>query len=230
MAVSKYFRQQNEPETEDLADRFITLENDLVSQLNQLNYGPNVDYIYNPLDYASNLHKIFLKKFLNSNKKVLFLGINPGPWGMCQTGIPFGEVEIVRSYLRVDGEVLTPTKFHPKRPVTGLDCHRSEVSGKRLWDLFIELTDEDPYKFFKDCFIYNYFPLALMNKNAKNITPADLKSEYQKKIHEICDKSLSDILTLLHIDTIVAIGKYAEKRSNEIVKNFKLNNIKVKLV
>lgn len=87
MAVSKYFRQQNEPETEDLADRFITLENDLVSQLNQLNYGPNVDYIYNPLDYASNLHKIFLKKFLNSNKKVLFLGINPGPWGMCQTGV-----------------------------------------------------------------------------------------------------------------------------------------------
>lgn len=87
MAVSKYFCQQNEPETEDLADCFITLENDLVSQLNKLNYGPNVEYIYNPLDYASNLHKIFLKKFLNSNKKVLFLGINPGPWGMCQTGV-----------------------------------------------------------------------------------------------------------------------------------------------
>lgn len=56
-----------------------------------------------------------------------------------------------------------------------------------------------------------------------------LQSEYQKKLQEICDKSLSDIVTLLHIDTIVAIGKYAEKRSNEVVKNFKLNNIKVKL-
>lgn len=227
MSVSKYFSQRNKPETDDLADCFINLENDLVSQLNDLNYGPNIVYIYNPLDYAFNLHKIFLKKFLNANKKVLFLGMNPGPWGMCQTGIPFGEVNIVRSYLRVVGEVLTPTNYHPQRPVTGLDCHRSEVSGKRLWDLFIELSDGDPYKFFKDCFIHNYFPLALMNENAKNITPSDLKSEYQKKLQEICDKSLSDIVTLLHIDTIVAIGKYVEKRSNEVVKNFKLNNIKV---
>jgi len=230
MSVSKYFAQQNEPETDDLVDCFINLENDLVSQLKNLNYGPDVKYIYNPLDYASNLHKIFLKKFLLTSKKVLFLGINPGPWGMCQTGIPFGEVNIVRSYLKIDGEVLTPTNSHPRRPINGLNCNRSEVSGKRLWDLFIELSKDDPYKFFKDCFIHNYFPLALMNKNAKNITPGDLKSEYQKKLQEICDKSLSDIVTLLHTDTIVAIGKYAEKRSNEIVKKFKLNNVKVVLI
>lgn len=227
MSVSKYFSQQNEPETDDLTDCFISLENDLVSQLNNLNYGPNVEYIYSPLDYASNLHKVFLKKFLCTSKKVLFLGINPGPWGMCQTGIPFGEVNIVRSYLRVDGEVLTPTNCHPQRPITGLNCHRSEVSGKRLWDLFIELSEGDPYKFFKDCFIHNYFPLALMNNNAKNITPGDLKSEYQKELQEICDKSLSDILTLFHTEIIVAIGKYAEKRSNEVVKKFRLTNIKV---
>ncbi|KAE9529792.1 hypothetical protein AGLY_011888 [Aphis glycines] len=227
MSVSKYFAQQNEPETDDLVDSFINLENYLVSQLNNLNYGPNVEYIYSPLDYASNLHKAFLTKFLLTKKKVLFLGINPGPWGMCQTGIPFGEVNIVRDYLKVDGEVKTPTNYHPQRPVNGLNCHRSEVSGKRLWDLFIELSKGDPYKFFKDCFIYNYFPLALMNKNAKNITPGDLKSEFQKKLQEICDKSLSDIVTLLQTDTIVAIGKYAEKRSIEVVKKFKLNNIKI---
>jgi len=87
MSVSIYFAQQNEPETDDLADSFINLENDLVSQLNNLNYGPNVEYIYSPLDYASNLHKAFLTKFLLTKKKVLFLGINPGPWGMCQTGV-----------------------------------------------------------------------------------------------------------------------------------------------
>lgn len=84
-------------------------------------------------------------------------------------------MNIVRSYLKVDGEVLTPENCHPQRPVDGLNCHRSEVSGKRLWDLFIELSEGNPYKFFKDCFIHNYFPLALMNKNAKNITPGDLK-------------------------------------------------------
>lgn len=87
MSVSEYFSQQNELETDDLADRFINLENDLVSKLKLLDYGPNIDFIYSPLEYASNLHKVFLQKFLNSNIKVLFLGINPGPWGMCQTGV-----------------------------------------------------------------------------------------------------------------------------------------------
>lgn len=89
MSVSKYFAQepqQNKVKT-DLVDEFLRLENDLISQLSSLNYGPDVDYIYNPIQYASNLHKAFLKKFLVTHKKVLFLGINPGPWGMCQTGV-----------------------------------------------------------------------------------------------------------------------------------------------
>lgn len=90
MSVSKYFAhtsQINESETEDLADNFVRLENDLVSQLIKLDYGPDIAYIYNPLEYASNLHTAFLKKYLVTKKKVLFLGINPGPWGMCQTGV-----------------------------------------------------------------------------------------------------------------------------------------------
>lgn len=89
--------------------------------------------------------------------------------------IPFGEVNIVRSYFKVDGKVLTPKHCHPKRLINGLNCPISEVSGKRFWDLFIELTKGDPYKYFKNCFIHNYFPLALMNTNAKNITPNELK-------------------------------------------------------
>jgi len=87
-------------------------------------------------------------------------------------------VNIVRNYLKVDGEVLTPKNYHPQRPITGLNCQKSEVSGKRLWDLFIELSKGDPYKFFNNCFIHNYFPLALISENAKNITPADLKVLY----------------------------------------------------
>lgn len=90
MSVSKYFAQTtevNESEIEDLANNYIRLENGLVAQLTNLNYGPDVLYIYNPLHYASQLHKAFVKKFLVTNKKVLFLGINPGPWGMCQTGV-----------------------------------------------------------------------------------------------------------------------------------------------
>lgn len=84
-------------------------------------------------------------------------------------------MNVVRDFLKVDGEVLTPVKYHPNRPINGLNCQRSEVSGKRLWDLFIELSQDDPYNFFKHCYIHNYFPFALMDKNAKNITPNELK-------------------------------------------------------
>lgn len=84
-------------------------------------------------------------------------------------------MNIVRSYLKVDGEVFAPENCHPQRPVIGLNCHRCEVSGKRLWDLFIELSKGNPYNFFKHCFIHNYFPLALMKNNAQNITPNELK-------------------------------------------------------
>lgn len=87
-------------------------------------------------------------------------------------------MNVVRSYLKVDGEVLIPENYHPNRPVLGLNCQRSEVSGKRLWNLIIEISGGDPYKFFKDCFIHNYFPLALMKKDAKNFTPSDLKVHF----------------------------------------------------
>lgn len=90
MSLSKYFAQtsqKSQSETEVLIENYLRLENELVSQLKNLNYGPDVEFIYNPLQYASELHKAFLNKFLDSNKKVLFLGINPGPWGMCQTGV-----------------------------------------------------------------------------------------------------------------------------------------------
>jgi len=103
MSTSKYFvqtSQQNENEIEKLVNSYIHLENDLVSQLNNLSYGPKVAYVYNPLDYASNLHEAFLKKFLYTNKKVLFLGINPGPWGMCQTGVRKFALNKIRNIIK----------------------------------------------------------------------------------------------------------------------------------
>ena len=35
-------------------------------------------------------------------KRVVFLGMNPGPFGMAQVGVPFGEVAAVRDWLRID--------------------------------------------------------------------------------------------------------------------------------
>ncbi|XP_050431315.1 single-strand selective monofunctional uracil DNA glycosylase [Adelges cooleyi] len=229
MIVSKYFSQQEHIlDTQNIANLYLELENNLSLKLHGLTYGLDL-YIYRPLEYASSLHKEFVNKYLFSLKNVLFLGMNPGPWGMCQTGIPFGEVNVVKNYLRVSGTVEYPKNIHPQKPVLGLDCKRKEVSGQRFWDLINHLTDGDPFRFFKYCFVHNYYPLALVDKSQKatNITPADLKSEQRKILESVCDESLKSIIELLHVSTVVAIGNYVEKRSREVVKHYNLTNVKV---
>jgi len=52
-----------------------------------LTFGEKVAYVYNPLEYATEPHEAFVRKFLNSTKSVLFLGMNPGPFGMAQNGV-----------------------------------------------------------------------------------------------------------------------------------------------
>lgn len=46
-----------------------------------------ISAVYNPIEYAADLHCAYLKKFLNKSKPVLFIGMNPGPFGMAQTGV-----------------------------------------------------------------------------------------------------------------------------------------------
>ncbi|XP_050523240.1 single-strand selective monofunctional uracil DNA glycosylase-like isoform X1 [Daktulosphaira vitifoliae] len=226
--LSEYFsKPNNKSNVDEIVYNYLQLENDLQSNLEELNFGPDISYIYKPLTYASDLHKKFVTKFLFSHRNVLFLGMNPGPWGMCQTGIPFGEINAVKNYLQIDGEVNIPQNIHPSRPILGLNCTNKEISGQRFWELINEESDGDPFRFFKHCFIHNYFPFALMNKNAKNITPAELKSDKRKHLENICDESLRSIIELLNVSIIVAIGKYVEKRSLEVVKQFNLCNVKV---
>jgi len=91
--------------------------------------------------------------------------------------VPFGEVTAVRDWLKLDGEIVSPNHQHPSRLVEGLSCKRSEVSGRRFWALAKEVSNNDPKRFFKNSFIYNYYPLALLSGTGKNITPSDLKAE-----------------------------------------------------
>ena len=101
------------------------------------------------------------------------LGMNPGPWGMAQTGVPFGEIPAVRDWMGISSVVDKPGNEHPKRPVEGFACERSEVSGRRLWGLFSEKFP-NPEDFFRDHFVANYCPLVWMGETGKNITPDKL--------------------------------------------------------
>src|SRR5258707_11250713 len=104
----------------------------LSERVSKLSFRAPVAYVYNPLEYARAPHEAYLKRYGQAPKRVLLVGMNPGPFGMAQTGVPFGDVAMVRDFLRVTGVVGKPKSEHPKRPIPGFQCARSEVSGSRL--------------------------------------------------------------------------------------------------
>src|SRR3954467_6935914 len=99
----------------------------LARHVDRLSFSEPVTHVYNPLAYAASLHEEYLRRFGGGPKQVLLLGMNPGPFGMAQTGVPFGDVSMVRDWMGLAAKVGKPTREHPKRLVTGLDCERSEV-------------------------------------------------------------------------------------------------------
>src|SRR6187399_416573 len=101
---------------------------DLSGALRELNFGEPVTHVYDPLDYARASHEAYLAQFGAGPKKFIFLGMNPGPFGMAQTGVPFGEIAAVRDWMKIRAEIGKPPREHPKRPIAGFACPQSEVS------------------------------------------------------------------------------------------------------
>src|SRR5882724_7453571 len=139
--------------------QLIAAARELAAQVDRLKFQPPVTHIYNPLDYARAAHEKYLRKFGDGKKRVVFLGMNPGPFGMAQTGIPFGEIAAVRDWLGIQATIERPRDEHPKRPVMGFNCTRSEISGRRLWGLFARRFGSAE-KFFEKHLVVNYCPLA----------------------------------------------------------------------
>ena len=167
---------------------FIDFETRLAHQLLRLNYPEIVEYIYNPLSYAISPHTDFVEKYANSTPKpVMFLGMNPGPWGMAQTGVPFGEVQLVKNWLGICGKVEKPDVEHPKKPIKGFSSSRREVSGERFWTFFSKIC-KTPEVFFRNCIVYNHCPLVYMNKSGKNLTPPDLSIQARNQVLTLCDQ------------------------------------------
>ena len=176
-----------------------------------LGFMDPVNMVYNPLEYAWSAHEDYLRKYGANKKQVIFLGMNPGPWGMVQTGVPFGEVSFVRDWMGITGKIERPGKEHVKRPIEGFDCKKSEVSGRRLWGLFRERYGTAS-TFFKDHFVANYCPLVFMTESGANITPDKLPIEETELLFEACDKHLRDIVRLMEPKYLVGVGGFAEKR------------------
>ncbi|MEE2901014.1 MAG: uracil-DNA glycosylase family protein [Myxococcota bacterium] len=186
----------------------------LSKELDVLEFGEPVTHVYNPLVYAKRMHNQYLDKFGAPGKEVLMLGMNPGPWGMAQTGIPFGEIEHVRDWMGLSAKVDKPEIEHPKRPIQGLDCPRSEVSGRRLWG-WVKDKFKTPENFFERFFVANYCPLVFMEESGKNRTPDKLPVMEREPIVAACDVALRRLVEYLQPEIIVGVGAYAEGRAKE---------------
>lgn len=186
----------------------------LVRDIRRLRFSPPVQIVYNPLEYALKPHLTFVTKYARIGVETLFIGMNPGPWGMAQTGVPFGEVSMVRDWLEIDEPVQKPKREHPKRPVNGFDCHRSEVSGMRFWG-WARDTFGTPKKFFSSFFVANYCPLCFMEESGRNLTPDKLPRAERQPLLQACDRALRATVELLQPKIIVGIGQFAENRARD---------------
>ncbi len=178
----------------------------------KLDFGAPVSHVYNPLEYAWKSHRTYLERFGRGRKEVVLLGMNPGPWGMAQTGVPFGEVGLVRDWLGIEVEVGRPAREHPKRPVEGFSCRRSEVSGRRLWGWARERFGT-PERFFSRFFVANYCPLIFFEESGRNRTPDRLPAAERAPLLATCDRALLRTAEILRPRVVVGVGRFAERRA-----------------
>ncbi len=177
----------------------------------KLRFASPVTHVYRPLEYASAPHERYLERYARRGAKVLLLGMNPGPFGMAQTGVPFGDVDLVRDWLGIDEVVTTPRNMHPKRLIEGFASRRGEVSGRRLWgwarDVYVR-----PERFFEQFFVWNYCPLAFMEASGRNRTPDKLPATERARLYEPCDAALERLIEHLEPRVAVGIGRFAFER------------------
>lgn len=214
-------QQQQQNSDAPLWQQIDQLEQQLSYALRNVPLPSEVVAMYDPIEYARELHLAYMERFLNGPKPVLFLGMNPGPWGMCQTGVPFGHVPSVRDWMQLRGEVLKPLGELAIRPVEGLQCTRSEQSGSRWWGLFQDVCGT-PERFFRNCFVYNICPLAFFKASGANVTPAELKGS-KAQIKQISCDYLVRALELIQPTIVVSVGRYVDDCVKALVKQRRLD-------
>ena len=184
----------------------------LAKEVDALSFAPPTACTYNPLIHARRAHEAYLKRYANKKVDALLLGMNPGPWGMAQTGVPFGEVNLVRDFLGIEEPVDQPPTLHPKRPIEGFACKRSEVSGRRLWG-WAEDRFGTAAAFSEHFLISNFCPLVFMEESGRNRTPDKLPSSEREALFEICDEALRRLVKWCKPERVIGVGKFAEGRA-----------------
>lgn len=193
----------------------IDISQELSRELSRLQFSAPAAYVYDPTQYASASHRLYLERWAK-RPRVLLLGMNPGPWGMAQTGVPFGAVPMVRDFLGIEAEVGKPVREHAKRPVQGFSCARVEVSGARLWG-WVEAVWKTPESFFEEFFVFNYCPLLFLEEGGRNLTPNKLAASERRELESLCDRALARTIEHLGVGLAIGVGTFAEKRLRQVL-------------
>ena len=192
----------------------IPISRRLTRRLARLKFGSPTEYVYNPISYARIPWEAYLSTWARPEVEAVLLGMNPGPFGMAQTGVPFGEVNFARDWLGLEGKVGTPKKQHPKRPILGFACTRSEVSGARIWG-WAKQRFSTPERFFQRFFVFNYCPLVFMEESGRNRTPDKLPKAEREPLFAACDEALRATVEQLSPKLVIGVGAFAETRARE---------------
>jgi single-strand selective monofunctional uracil DNA glycosylase len=198
------------------SSKLVAISRRLATDVDALTFAPPVAYVYDPLTYARDPHERYLERYGAAPKEVVLVGMNPGPFGMAQTGVPFGDPTFVKSWLSIEGEVGKPPKEHPKRLITGFACKRSEVSGTRVWSWARDRFGT-PERFFARFFIHNYCPLVFMEDSGRNRVPEKLAASEREALFAACDRALKDTIEVLAPQVVVGVGKFAEERARAVL-------------
>lgn len=199
----------------------VAIDRALCKAVERLKFSPPVAHVYNPLRYARKPHEMYLEKFGTGPKEAVLLGMNPGPWGMAQTGVPFGEIAAVRDWMGIEAKVGKPRNEHPKRPITGFACERSEVSGRRVW-AWAQERFGTPENFFERFFVVNFCPLAFLEDTGRNRTPDKLPAAERAGLVEACDRALRDTITALRPKHVLGVGVFARDCARRALADFDL--------
>lgn len=191
------------------AERVVRLAHGMRRKLDSLSLEFS-GYIYDPLSYAGEMHDRYLAMSVREDQKVMFLGMNPGPFGMMQTGVPFGDIDSVKGFLGLDGTVKKPHVMCPERPVEGMATTRREMSGRRIWGAVESEFTRD--EFFDFAAVMNWCPLCFLDDKGRNVTPDKLSKEDRAKFYPICDEWLGDVIRVIDPDILVGIGNFTAGR------------------
>jgi len=206
-----------------IADQLLAAARDCSVSLSALRFPPPIACVYDPWQYAWAPYEAYVRRFGSTRKRVLLLGMNPGPFGTMQTGVPFGEVAAVRDWMGIDAPVARPAVEHAKRPIEGFACAQSEVSGRRLWG-WAAARFGTPANFFDEWFVLTYCPLGFLEASGRNFTPDKLPAGPRRALFDACDRHLGIALDALQPEWAIGVGTFAEQRLRAVLEGERIDS------